>query len=181
MSNWFECKVKYQKVDENGKQKGVAENYMVDAVSFTDAEARITKELEQYAGLGEFVVVDEPDVLAKLATAKAHGASLVANAPLAIVVVADTSKSDVWVEDASIATTLIMLEAENQGLGACWVQMHLRGTEDGVSATENLRKLLNLKPEHEVLAVVAIGYKAEEKPARTDDDLKFEKVHHLTL
>ena len=56
MSNWFECKVKYQKVDENGKQKGVAENYMVDAVSFTDAEARITKEMEQYAGLGEFVV-----------------------------------------------------------------------------------------------------------------------------
>ena len=56
MNNWYECKVKYQKVDENGKQKGVAENYMVDAVSFTDAEARITKELEQYAGLGEFVV-----------------------------------------------------------------------------------------------------------------------------
>ena len=129
----------------------------------------------------EFVVVDEPDVLAKLATAKAHGAGLVANAPLAIVVVADTSKSDVWVEDASIATTLIMLEAENQGLGACWVQMHLRGTEDGVSATENLRKFLNLKPEHEVLAAVAIGYKAEDKAARTDSDLKFEKVHHLTL
>ena len=56
MSNWFECKVKYQKVDENGKQKGVAENYMVDAVSFTDAEARITDELKDYAGLGEFVV-----------------------------------------------------------------------------------------------------------------------------
>ena len=109
----------------------------------------------------EFVVVDEPDMLAKLAHAKAHGA--------------------VWVEDASIATTLIMLEAENQGLGACWVQMHLRGTEDGVSATDNLRNLLNLKPEHEVLAVVAIGYKAEEKNARTDADLKFEKVHHLTL
>ena len=129
----------------------------------------------------EFIVVDEPDMLSKLAHAKARGAALVEGAPLAIVVVADTSKSDVWVEDASIATTLVMLEAENQGLGACWVQMHLRGTEDGVPATENLRKLLNLKPEHEVLAVVAIGYKAEEKPARTDDDLKFEKVHHLTL
>ena len=129
----------------------------------------------------EFVVVDEPDMLAKIAHAKAHGAALVENAPLAVVVVADTSKSDVWVEDASIATTLIMLEAENQGLGACWVQMHLRGTDDGVAATDNLRNLLNLKPEHEVLAVVAIGYKAEEKNARTDDDLKFEKVHHLTL
>lgn len=56
MSNWFECKVKYQKVDENGKQKGVSELYMVDAVSFTDAESRITKELEDYAGLGEFIV-----------------------------------------------------------------------------------------------------------------------------
>lgn len=56
MSNWFECKVKYQKVDENGKQKGVSELYMVDAVSFTDAESRIIKELEDYAGLGEFIV-----------------------------------------------------------------------------------------------------------------------------
>ena len=56
MSTWFECKVKYQKVDENGKQKGVSELYMVDAVSFTDAESRITKELEEYAGLGEFTV-----------------------------------------------------------------------------------------------------------------------------
>lgn len=56
MSTWFECKVKYQKVDENGKQKGVSELYMVDAVSFTDAESRITKELEDYAGLGEFIV-----------------------------------------------------------------------------------------------------------------------------
>ena len=56
MSTWFECKVKYQKVDENGKQKGVSEIYMVDAVSFTDAESRITKELEEYAGLGEFTV-----------------------------------------------------------------------------------------------------------------------------
>ena len=56
MSTWFECKVKYQKVDENGKQKGVSELYMVDAVSFTDAESRITKELEEYVGLGEFTV-----------------------------------------------------------------------------------------------------------------------------
>ncbi len=56
MSNWFECKVKYQKIDEEGRQKAVSELYMVDAVSFTDAEGRITKELEEYAGLGEFNV-----------------------------------------------------------------------------------------------------------------------------
>lgn len=129
----------------------------------------------------EFVVVDEPEVLQQIAKAKSHGASMLNNAPLAIVVVADTSKTDVWVEDASIATTLIMLEAENQGLGACWVQMHLRGTDNGTSATANLSSILNLKPEHEVLAVVAIGYKNEEKTPRTDDDLHFDKVHHLAI
>jgi len=129
----------------------------------------------------EFIVVDEPDVMRNLAMAKSRGASLLNDAPLAIVVVADTSKTDVWVEDASIATTMIMLEAENQGLGACWVQMRMRGTDNGVSATDNLRTLLNLKPEHEVLAVVAVGYKAEEKDARIDEDLKLEKVHHLLL
>lgn len=129
----------------------------------------------------EFVVVDEPDVLKQLAVAKAHGASMLNSAPLAIVVVADTSKTDVWVEDASIATTLMMLEAENQGLGACWVQMRLRGTDDGIQATQNLGALLNLKPEHQILAVLAIGYKAESKPARTDSDLQFDKVHHLSL
>lgn len=129
----------------------------------------------------EFIVIDEPEIMQQLATVKARGGNLLSGAPLAIAVVADTSKTDIWVEDASIAATMIMLEAENQGLGACWVQMHMRGTDDGKSATENLRPLLNLKSEHEVLAIIAIGYKAEDKPARTNDDLKFEKVHHLTL
>lgn len=48
MSNsWFECKVKYVKIDENGKEKKVTEPYLVDAVSFTEAEARIHIELEK--------------------------------------------------------------------------------------------------------------------------------------
>lgn len=57
MNNWYECKVKYLKIDESGKQKSVSELYMVDAVSFTDAESRITSELQECAGLGEFTVV----------------------------------------------------------------------------------------------------------------------------
>ena len=46
-NNWFECKVKYVKIDENGKEKKVTEPYLVDAVSFTEAEARIHTELEK--------------------------------------------------------------------------------------------------------------------------------------
>ncbi len=55
MNTWFECKVKYQKIDENGKEKKVNEAYMIDAMSFTEAEQRIYKELEMMIS-GEFDV-----------------------------------------------------------------------------------------------------------------------------
>jgi hypothetical protein len=55
MDTWFECKVKYQKVNDQGQEKFVTESYLIDAVSFTDAEARINKELEPYIS-GEFSV-----------------------------------------------------------------------------------------------------------------------------
>ncbi len=45
MKIWFQCKIKYQKEDENGKLKNVTEPYLVDAVSYTEAEARIYQEL----------------------------------------------------------------------------------------------------------------------------------------
>ena len=44
MANWFECKVRYDKLQENGAAKKVNEPYLVDALSFTEAEARITEE-----------------------------------------------------------------------------------------------------------------------------------------
>jgi hypothetical protein len=57
-NNWFECKVKYVKIDEvSGKERKVSESYLVDAVSFTEAEARIHKELEQMIS-GEFNVTN---------------------------------------------------------------------------------------------------------------------------
>ena len=55
MSNWFECKVKYDKVQENGSAKKVNEPYLVDALSFTEAEARITEEQRPFIS-GEFNV-----------------------------------------------------------------------------------------------------------------------------
>lgn len=55
MSNWFECKVRYDKVQENGAVKKVTEPYLVDALSFTEAEARITEEQTPFIS-GEFNV-----------------------------------------------------------------------------------------------------------------------------
>ncbi len=55
MSQWFECKVKYDKTLETGAVKTVTEPYLVDALSFTEAEARITEEMQPFIS-GEFTV-----------------------------------------------------------------------------------------------------------------------------
>ena len=55
MYNWFECKVRYEKLLENGMQKMVTEPYLVDALSFTEAEARIIQEITPYMS-GEFTI-----------------------------------------------------------------------------------------------------------------------------
>lgn len=52
---WFDCKVKYGKTQEDGVVKVVKEEYLVDAMSFAEAEARITKEMESFIS-GEFDV-----------------------------------------------------------------------------------------------------------------------------
>lgn len=57
MHNWFECKVSYEKMLENGMQKRVTEPYLVDALSFTEAEARIIEEIRPFI-TGEFTVAD---------------------------------------------------------------------------------------------------------------------------
>lgn len=57
MYNWFECKIRYDKMLETGMQKTVTEPYLVDALSFTEAEARIIEEIKPYIS-GEFSISD---------------------------------------------------------------------------------------------------------------------------
>ena len=56
-AQWFICKVRYEKMQEDGMQKKVTESYVIDAVSFTEAEERITEEMSAYIS-GEFEVKD---------------------------------------------------------------------------------------------------------------------------
>jgi chlorite dismutase len=57
MHDWFECKVKYDKMLDSGVQKTVTEPYLVDALSFTEAEARIIEEMKPFIS-GEFSIAD---------------------------------------------------------------------------------------------------------------------------
>ena len=56
-AEWFECKIRYEKVMEDGLQKKVTETYVVDALSFSEAEERIIEEMSSYIS-GEFDVAD---------------------------------------------------------------------------------------------------------------------------
>lgn len=58
MAIWFECKVRYDKMQENGSVKKVTETYLVDALSFTEAEARMVQEMAPYIS-GEYSISSE--------------------------------------------------------------------------------------------------------------------------
>ena len=129
----------------------------------------------------EFVVVDDKELLKQLAHCKEQGAELIEGAPLAVAVLADPAKSDVWVEDASVATTMMLLQAEDLGLGACWVQIRNRAMADGKPAEETVRAILRV-PEHlRVLSIVAVGHKGMERKPFNEDRLLWEKVHINTF
>lgn len=125
----------------------------------------------------EFIVVDDRALITKLAQAKQHGSAFLAGAPLAIVVAADTTKSDVWTEDCSIAATIIQLAAEEMGLGSCWTQIRLRPHSNATTADDYLKNLLELPADYAVECIIGIGFPAEEKAGHPLTELPFAQVH----
>lgn len=124
----------------------------------------------------EFVLVDDPKLLKSLAEAKQHGSEFIAGAPLAIVVCADSTKSDVWVEDCSIAAILIQFTAVSLGLGSCWAQIRNRKHDAKKTAEEYVQELLGLPPQVKVECIVGIGYPAEGKRPVPAGNLQREKI-----
>ena len=125
----------------------------------------------------QFVVVDDKMDLEKLADAKNMGSQFLKDAPVAIAVLGDPMQNDCWVEDGSIAAVSMQYQAEELGLGSCWVQMRGRGLSDGTSADTVIRGILNIPENFNVLCVVAFGHKADERKPQNEDRLKWEQVH----
>ncbi|PWE00647.1 nitroreductase family protein [Marinilabilia rubra] len=126
----------------------------------------------------EFVVVEDSQTLEQLSQCKPHGASFLANAPLGIVVLGDAGKSDVWVEDCSIASILMQMTAESIGLGSTWIQIRLRLDEEGSTAGDNVKEVINAPENLEVLGIMAFGYKAKERQPYSEDVLLWDRVHY---
>lgn len=124
----------------------------------------------------EFVVVTDPGLLEKLSRSKPHGARFLQKAALGIAVCANPQISDVWVEDAAIASTFIHLAAAALDLGSCWIQIRERQHSDTQTAETYIGEVLNLPAHLKVEAIIAIGYPAENKPAHPKDGLLYDKV-----
>lgn len=125
----------------------------------------------------QFIAVDDKETLDKLSRCKEHGAAFLADAALAIVVMADPLASDVWIEDASVASILIQLQAEDMGLGSCWIQVRERFTATGMSSDEYVHGILDIPLQLQVLSIIAIGHKGMERKPFDEEHLQWEKVH----
>lgn len=125
----------------------------------------------------ELVVVDDTNLVQKLSGAKKHGSSFLSGAPLAFIVVGNPAESDVWIEDCSILSSNLLLEAEALGLGACWIQIRGRTAADGTPSQEVVKQLLSIPEDRTVESIIAVGHPDEKKPPYTRDELHWEKVH----
>jgi nitroreductase len=126
----------------------------------------------------KFVVVDDRELLAQLATAKQHGSAFLKNAALGIVICADCTKSDVWVEDCSIAAILSQMTAVSLGLGSCWIQIRNRQHDRETTSEGFIQELLGL-PEHmRVECIISIGHPGETRKPLPAGKLEYDKVRH---
>lgn len=124
----------------------------------------------------EFVFINEKKLIKQLAESKKHGSQFLENAPLAIVICGDKNITDVWVEDCSIASTIVQLTAESLGLGSCWIQIRNRLHNDNITSEEYIQKLLDIPENLKIESIIAIGHPDEEKLPVPEKELHFEKI-----
>ena len=128
----------------------------------------------------EFVVVTDHEVLSQMACCRTYGSQMLTEAAAGIVICVDASLTDTWQCEGAIAADHMLLEAADLGLGACWVQIYGRyADEEGtISAEQQVRNLTGIPEDKNVLCIISLGYKNEERKPREIDKLQYEKVHY---
>ena len=105
----------------------------------------------------QFICVDARDMLERLAQCKPAGAARI--------------------EDASIAAAYMQLQAEDLGLGSCWIQVRGRFTADDIPSEEYVQELLGMPGELPVLCIMTFGHKDEVRKEVDTSKLLWERVH----
>lgn len=124
----------------------------------------------------EFVVVRDTQTIRNVAACKSLGGSQIIGADAVIVVMVKLDRGEFWIEDGAIASSYILLAAEQYDLGACWVHIRNR-TGKRKSSDEEIRELLGVPDGYAVLNLVALGGKGEQKCGYKEEDLDKSKIH----
>ena len=124
------------------------------------------------------LVVDDPALVARMALMRDYGSAFMQGAPLAVVVMGDTSKSDMWEVNAAISATVLHQAATDEGLGSCWVQIagrpRLKAEPEGATAEDFLREFLPIPAECKPLCAIVMGYSDfQPRPLPAQDETEY--------
>ena len=112
-----------------------------------------------------FVIVEDRDTLDALSQMRDYGSSLLAGAQAAIIVLGDTSKTDLWVDNCAISATFLQLAVTSMDLASCWVHINgrprLKAEPEGPGAVEYVMELLGIKDGLVPYCAIAIGFDLE--------------------
>ena len=125
----------------------------------------------------EFVVVQDSERIEDLAACKSLGGTQIIGAGAVIVVMVKLDHGEFWIEDGAIASSYILLAAEQYGLGACWVHIRNR-TGKKKTSDEEVRELLGVPNGYAVLNLIALGGSGEHKKGYTESDFDMSKIHY---
>ena len=123
--------------------------------------------------------VTNREILKVLSQAKPHGSTFLKDAPLGVVICADPDKSDVWVEDCSIASILLQMVALEQHLGSCWIQIRKRMHNDQLSSEDYVKRILQLPFHLRVESIIAIGHAKENRSPVPQHELKHDRIKQI--
>ena len=124
----------------------------------------------------EFIIIKNSEIKEKLSLATVYS-GFIKEAPIVIIPCVNEADEPRWVEDLSIIASHIYLEATNQGLGTCFVQIKDAETPDNSEAEEYVRKIIGVPREVRIICLMPVGYPAEEKEEHTELEFEKEKIH----
>ena len=127
----------------------------------------------------ELYPVEDPHLLERLADARDHGAECIAQAPMAVAVVADRLYDGAWVENCSAVVWAMCAQAAERQLAYRSVQIRGYQLTDGTMSDEVVRGILDIPESRTVYAVVAIGTADKSAPPVEIDDeqLEWQRIH----
>lgn len=154
-----------------------------EAVSQEDIRLILRAALMAPTGKGlrkwHFAVTTDRQKIEALSEIRPSGSQFVAGAA-AVIAVMGGEDNELWVEDCSIAATVMQFQIEDLGLGSCWC--HVKGrqsTVEGVSAEDRVREILHTPTSFPILCLIALGHPCDERKPQQEEALLWDHVEFL--